>query len=468
MKGLDPNGVLQTHGTDELRHRIDNGRKFYGNGSGAAEAHPTASTKLPPCSDEALALLFAAKHSDELRYTHTWGRWHRFDGTRWIDDATLLAFDYARRICREAAATTKSLSEQKQVASAMKRAAVTSLAREDRRLAATSDQWDRDLSLGLTSIRYVKQASKQFGLRHVGDIPEQEWSAWVDKLCRNVKSESRERLLNTIMAFLCWCAKKPRRWGTAPTFDRDKEARNPRRRARRPVKELSMPLIRHLFAHASPHLAGQMWAEWSTGARVSSILHGCSLSDLILAPGREQITYHNTKNGETITSHLHPLAAEALREYLKVRGRLHDRDGPLFLTEKNKPYRRNAASVQNRTAFQAMKRRARTALRKGVMPQVRAVIAGNRQEALEMLGKLRADHRLLGRVTQHWFRHMLATKMRGDIRAAMDQGGWIDERSVMAYTIDVPAHRRRLVNEMHEETEIDTRLTRGDFLKRES
>jgi integrase len=201
---------------------------------------------------------------------------------------------------------------------------------------------------------------------------------------------------------------------------------------------------------------------------VSSILHGCSLSDLILAPGREQITYHNTKNGETVTSHLHPLAAEALREYMMVRGRLHDRDGPLFLTEKNKPYRRNTASVQNRTAFQTMKRRARMALRKGVMSQVRALIARNRQEALDLLGKLRADHRLLGRVTQHWFRHMLATKMRGDIRAAMDQGGWIDERSVMAYTIDVPAHRRRLVNEMHEETEIDTRLTRGDFLKREN
>jgi len=326
----------------------------------------------------------------------------------------------------------------------------------------------RKRALGLTSIRYVKLASKQFGLRHVGDIPEQEWSAWVDKVCRNVKSESRERFLNTIVAFLAWCARKPRRWGTVPTFDRDKEARNPRRRARRPVKALSMPLIRHLFAHASPHLAAQMWAEWSTGARVSSILHGCSLSDLILAPGREQITYHNTKNGETVTSHLHPLAAEALREYLKVRGRLHDRDGPLFLTEKNKPYRRNAASVQNRTAFQAMKRRARTALRKGVMGQVRALIARDRQGALDLLVKLRADHRLLGRVTQHWFRHMLATKMRGDIRAAMDQGGWIDERSVMAYTIDVPAHRRRLVNEMHEETEIDTRLTRGEFLKRES
>ncbi len=59
-------------------------------------------------------------------------------------------------------------------------------------------------------------------------------------------------------------------------------------------------------------------------------------------------------------------------------------------------------------------------------------------------------------------------RMGSDWPTDMDQGGWIDERSVMAYTIDVPAHRRKLVNEMHEETEIDTPLTRSDLLKREN
>jgi hypothetical protein len=51
---------------------------------------------------------------------------------------------------------------------------------------------------------------------------------------------------------------------------------------------------------------------------------------LILAEGREQITFHNTKNGESVTAILHPRAVEALKAYLKVRGRLHDREGPLF------------------------------------------------------------------------------------------------------------------------------------------
>ena len=154
-------------------------------------------------------------------------------------------------------------------------------------------------------------------------------------------------------------------------LDRDKEARNPRRRARRSVQDLSLPLIEHLIAHASPHLAAQLWTEWSTGARVSSILHGCRLSDLILAPGREQITFHGTKNGETVTAHLHPRAAAALRAYLEVRGRLHDREGPLFLTHRGEPYSAASFGVQNRTAFTAMKRRARAALRRQGMAEAR-------------------------------------------------------------------------------------------------
>ena len=64
--------------------------------------------------------------------------------------------------------------------------------------------------------------------------------------------------------------------------------------------------------------------------------------------------------------------------------------------------------------------------------------------------KSRRRHRLLlGKVTQHWFRHRLATLMlRKDPRAAMEQGGWLDIRSVIGYSHDVPEYRRQLVAEM--------------------
>ena len=54
-------------------------------------------------SDEALALAFTAEHGDELRYVAAWNRWFRWDGTRWAHEPTLLAFDLARAICRDAA-----------------------------------------------------------------------------------------------------------------------------------------------------------------------------------------------------------------------------------------------------------------------------------------------------------------------------------------------------------------------------
>jgi hypothetical protein len=262
---------------------------------------------------------------------------------------------------------------------------------------------------------------------------------------KNNASITRERLLNSIVGFTTWCAAKPRHWCEVPIFDRDKEARNPRRRARRAVNDLSPELIAFILEHAAPHLKAQLWTEWSTGARVSSILRQCALSDVILAEGREQITFHGTKNGDTVTAMLHSRAAQAIRDYLKIRGRLHDREGPLFLRPDGRPYSRKAPS--NKTAFRAMKRRARKALRRVAMAEARALMQqGRTEDAAALVADTRATHRLIGRFTQHWFRHLLATRFRRDIRAAMDQGGWLDERSVMGYIIDAPEHRRALVS----------------------
>ena len=59
---------------------------------------------LSPWAEESIALGFAARHEDALRYVAAWGRWLSFDGARWAPDETLHAFDLARAICRETAA----------------------------------------------------------------------------------------------------------------------------------------------------------------------------------------------------------------------------------------------------------------------------------------------------------------------------------------------------------------------------
>jgi putative DNA primase/helicase len=94
--------------------------------------------EVSPETEEAIALAFADRHAHELRHVAVWGRWLHYDGARWAFDDTLHSFERARVICREVSAETGKA----QIAMAKTVAAVERLARADRRLAATQDQWD--------------------------------------------------------------------------------------------------------------------------------------------------------------------------------------------------------------------------------------------------------------------------------------------------------------------------------------
>jgi hypothetical protein len=85
-------------------------------------------------------------------------------------------------------------------------------------------------------------------------------------------------------------------------------------------------VISLLIDTAAPHLRGQIAIHWSTGARVSSLIYGCRLCDYLAVPGREQITFHDTKNGQRVEAAVHhPWAAAIMAEYLAWRGHLEDR-----------------------------------------------------------------------------------------------------------------------------------------------
>lgn len=111
---------------------------------------PGQDARPPEFSDEALALRFAAAHAQYLRYVESWKRWLEWDGTRWRVEETLRALDLARALCRQASAEAKAQRKTKIAAAVASRktvAAVESLARADRRLAATTAQWDRNPDL---------------------------------------------------------------------------------------------------------------------------------------------------------------------------------------------------------------------------------------------------------------------------------------------------------------------------------
>src|SRR5436190_20373409 len=108
-----------------------------------ADALNTRHLGLNDYSESALAQRFVERHAHELRYCAAWSKWLRYDGVRWQVEPTLLAFDQAHAVCREAASECGSKAAVG-IASAHTVAAVTTLARADRRLAAVVDQWDAD------------------------------------------------------------------------------------------------------------------------------------------------------------------------------------------------------------------------------------------------------------------------------------------------------------------------------------
>lgn len=310
----------------------------------------------------------------------------------------------------------------------------------------------REKPLSASDLGTIKRAVRQFGTQMLRQVSEEEWNKFVDHGMAGLKPATRERRINTVLGFLNWCAKRPRCWiDQVPAFDRNKAARNPNTRERRRVEDISTDLIVFLLEHAAPHLKAQLAVEWSTGGRVSSILHGCRLCDLVLAPGREQLTFHDTKNGEPAIPALHPYAVKCLNDYLAVRGRLHDREGALFLTHKKRPYA-SGRGTQNKSAFNGMKRRAIKTLRKEGARKIRELRAdGAHQAAHEHLAWVKDRCTLIGKFTQHWFRHMLADNMLkagADIRTVMAQGGWLDQKSVLGYTRDVPDYRRDKVRSL--------------------
>ena len=286
------------------------------------------------------------------------------------------------------------------------------------------------------------------------EIPEADWIKFVDERMAGNKPITRESFISSVMAFLNSCKKRPRKWvGQLPAFERDPKARNPRQGRARRVGELRPELIALLIEHAPPHYKGQTAVHWSTGARVSSIIYGCRYCDYLAVEGREQITFHKTKPGIDVTAVVHPWAAAVMRDYLEWRGVPKDREEPLFLTHMRRPYTNNGKSHggQTKGAFGSMVRRASASLRRMALRQAAELRRqGRRPEARALWAAAQADIALLAQLTPHWFRHLLATTMmaEGDLRSTMEQGGWLDVRSVLAYMHDVPSRRRGLVGRM--------------------
>ena len=95
-------------------------------------------------SEDHLAASFTGRYEDALRYVATWERWLIWNGSTWVNEQTMRAFDLARAVCRQASAGCDTQALARAVGSAKTVAAVERLAKADRRHAATVEQWDAD------------------------------------------------------------------------------------------------------------------------------------------------------------------------------------------------------------------------------------------------------------------------------------------------------------------------------------
>src|SRR5215831_2895904 len=86
---------------------------------------PAQASKIPSPSSS------PKHHADDFRYIAKTGKWMIWRLVRWNAEDTLAAFDAARLLCREAGK-----------ADARTVTAVEKLAKSDRRIASTVEQWD--------------------------------------------------------------------------------------------------------------------------------------------------------------------------------------------------------------------------------------------------------------------------------------------------------------------------------------
>lgn len=89
-------------------------------------------------SEDQIALAFARRYRDELRFNWSTGKWLKWQGSRWQSNETKLAFHFAREMSREASDGAKSFCRAS-VANG-----VETFARADPTLAITQDRLDLD------------------------------------------------------------------------------------------------------------------------------------------------------------------------------------------------------------------------------------------------------------------------------------------------------------------------------------
>ena len=184
----------------------------------ASKPKPTPTGNLhdvAPFSEEVLALTFADRHIDQLRFVADWGRWLNWNGSVWKPDSINRVFTMSRKVCREIAASCDVARLSTAIASAKTVAAVEQLARYDQRLATTGEQWDAkpyllgvsqgavDLRTGIESLPNRDNHLTQATASTIAppDTPHPLWSYFLDRI-----TDHNTELTSFLQRYIGYCA----------------------------------------------------------------------------------------------------------------------------------------------------------------------------------------------------------------------------------------------------------------------
>ena len=112
--------------------------------TGPSETKIVGADGAVPFSHEHLALVFADKNKDSLRYVTEWDQWLAWNDRYWAQDRTKDWKDKIRKLCRAAAAKAKKVGQKKSLCTASTSEAISKLVKVDQRLAIVPDLLDAD------------------------------------------------------------------------------------------------------------------------------------------------------------------------------------------------------------------------------------------------------------------------------------------------------------------------------------
>jgi putative DNA primase/helicase len=95
-------------------------------------------------SDHALAALFSELHSEEWSYCEAWGKWLKWNGQQWKIDDTLMAQYAIRMLCHKVSLKADSTNLAARIASHKTISSVERIARADKKIATSANDWDAD------------------------------------------------------------------------------------------------------------------------------------------------------------------------------------------------------------------------------------------------------------------------------------------------------------------------------------